>query len=240
VEVLARRRWLASRLTELVGGDLWVWATVQVRPESGEVAGLSLLSDGWKAGDELGKFVELCDSDFGRQAIRGLGLVKSPATMLRNWLVGDGEYAESRWQRESAFDDFVVTVCPTGSQTLSCVAIHREKGRARFGEMELTVMHLVLSQVPWLHQGLENPELAEITLGLTPRQRQVLVQVLCGRTTRDIGTSLGISLHTVNDHIKAVLEGFGVRSRNELLSRYLSGQLSTAVDGTTNGAEAGL
>lgn len=52
--------------------------------------------------------------------------------------------------------------------------------------------------------------------GLTPRQRDVLGQLLLGRSLTQVAVALEISEHTANDHRKAIYERTGVSSRSEL------------------------
>jgi DNA-binding CsgD family transcriptional regulator len=54
--------------------------------------------------------------------------------------------------------------------------------------------------------------------GLTPAQRRVAQLVLRGRTTRQMMLELHISEYTVQDHLKAIFDKVGVRSRRDLVS----------------------
>lgn len=55
--------------------------------------------------------------------------------------------------------------------------------------------------------------------GLTPREEEVVEQVVRGLSTRQISRSLFISEHTVQRHLQNAFEKVGVRSRGELLKR---------------------
>ncbi len=56
---------------------------------------------------------------------------------------------------------------------------------------------------------------------LTPREREILAQLVDGFRYREIGERLGISLDTVRTHIRHIYEKMQVRSRTEATSRYL-------------------
>jgi DNA-binding CsgD family transcriptional regulator len=65
------------------------------------------------------------------------------------------------------------------------------------------------------------PSMAGIRLaahGLTPAQIKVAKLVLRGQSTREIMSDLRISEHTVQDHLKAIFDRTGVRSRRELVA----------------------
>ncbi len=56
-------------------------------------------------------------------------------------------------------------------------------------------------------------------VGLSGRERDVLVGVLEGLTSGEIAADLGISTHTVNDHLKSIFAKADVRSRRELVAK---------------------
>ena len=57
--------------------------------------------------------------------------------------------------------------------------------------------------------------------GLSPREGEVAKLVLRGTSTQAISSALHISLHTVQDHLKAVFDKTGVHSRRDLVSQLL-------------------
>lgn len=58
--------------------------------------------------------------------------------------------------------------------------------------------------------------------GLTPRETEVARLVLRGMSTAAIVDELHISRHTVQDHLTAIFDKVGVRSRRELMGRLLA------------------
>ncbi len=54
--------------------------------------------------------------------------------------------------------------------------------------------------------------------GLTPAQCRVAALVLRGHSTQQIVNELGISAHTIQEHLGAVFDKFGIRSRRELVA----------------------
>jgi len=54
---------------------------------------------------------------------------------------------------------------------------------------------------------------------LSVRQAQLLAALLTGRSTKEIGCDLGLSVHTVNSYKKALFKRMGVHSQLELCAK---------------------
>ncbi len=55
--------------------------------------------------------------------------------------------------------------------------------------------------------------------GVTPREREIATLLARGMTNAEIGETLVLSPHTVQDHVKSLFEKLGVGSRQELVAR---------------------
>ncbi len=73
------------------------------------------------------------------------------------------------------------------------------------------------------HPNLVAPLLLK-AYGLTPREQEVTQLVLRGATTIQASRRLAISSHTVTDHVKAIFEKTGARTRGELSATLFFGE----------------
>jgi DNA-binding CsgD family transcriptional regulator len=67
--------------------------------------------------------------------------------------------------------------------------------------------------------------------GLTPREQEVAQLALRGATAAQAAQRLGISPHTVNDHLKAIFEKTGARTRGELSATLFFGEHLPRIQG---------
>ncbi|MDH4392850.1 MAG: response regulator transcription factor [Aquabacterium sp.] len=80
------------------------------------------------------------------------------------------------------------------------------------GAAASTAAAAAASTVPTL---ADQPRLSMATLGLTPRQTDVLNLLLKGLPNKLIARELNVSVDTVKDHVAAVLRALGVNSRTQ-------------------------
>lgn len=71
------------------------------------------------------------------------------------------------------------------------------------------------------HPDFSSPDPLRLTLGLTPREAEVLLWTAQGKTNVEIGIILGMSDLTVKQHLGHVFEKLGVEGRNPATLRAL-------------------
>lgn len=64
---------------------------------------------------------------------------------------------------------------------------------------------------------------------LSRRESEIVRSVLCGLSTREIAETFHISTNTVQDHLKAIFEKAGVRSRRELVGQLFAQQYQPSI-----------
>jgi DNA-binding CsgD family transcriptional regulator len=99
------------------------------------------------------------------------------------------------------------------------VSIHRwGKRERRFGQRETALAHVVFAELNWLYtSGRLDPPVAGLT-DLPPRLADVLGLIRTGLAPKQIAAQLGLSIHTVRDHIKRLYARAGVGDRGAFMA----------------------
>jgi DNA-binding CsgD family transcriptional regulator len=108
--------------------------------------------------------------------------------------------------------------------TWSSFFLLRRQGKPEFDSSDAMVVHWLLGGVPWLQSTAEETLPPEAFVGLTPRQRTVMLMLLDGQARKTIARRLDITELTVGDHIKSIYAHFGVNSSGELAAHFLRGR----------------
>ncbi len=115
----------------------------------------------------------------------------------------------------------------SGRQTqqgqLSIISLFRSFEKPHFSPREAKITHILLSEVPWLHDTAWPHHPRSGISHLTGRQRTVLGLLLQGRQRKQIAEALALSVHTVNGYVKLIYETFDVHSHAEIIRRFHHG-----------------
>jgi DNA-binding NarL/FixJ family response regulator len=106
---------------------------------------------------------------------------------------------------------------------VSSLGFYRRQHEPAFTERESRIAHIVLSEVPWLHEEGWPEDRAVSVPQLPPRSRLVLNLLLDGRNRKEIAASLSLSEHTIAGYQKSIYSHFGVGSHAALMRRFQLG-----------------
>lgn len=222
VATLAKRRQaLSSGLAELVEADAWV--ACLVAPASRAQGGPFEVVDGaWRSPRQRPRFGAPPPS-----GVHGLltdaGEVVAPDAQTCSFrrtgpIAHDGggatPSADGLWGWE-----WLVSRRDAGVGLMSIVGLCRMEGRPPFDARDRAVVHVVWQHTTWLHQRNLAEPAGSKTVALSAREREVLTLLIDGVSRKEVATQLGLSVHTVGDHMKSIYRKLNVRSQVELLNR---------------------
>lgn len=135
-------------------------------------------------------------------------------------LIYTEEYSE--W-KSIGLAPLIVSLTPVPGGGTSCVAIYRKYNRAPYTARESKIMHLILSELKWLHTEASGKSPSDKVYTLAPRLNTVLNLLLQGAGRKEISASLDISPNTLSGYSKEIYKRFGVHSQVELIRRFSIG-----------------
>lgn len=235
-DVQAKRRFVAEGLCKLLDAQVYIWVQSVQCQSDGRLAPLSFVDGGWPSPRSRDLVIQASVGDGpdpGMDQLMRLARGPRHVTLLRQEVIRDqelyGHEVFHRFLRPSGLDQAIYSIYPLGPAGLSSmITLFRELGQPPFGERERAIFHIVASEVSWLHrEGTPSGSVAPAS-ALSPRLREVLLFLLSGDSQKQIAYKLGLSAHTVHDHVKRLHRHFTVSSRGELLSLFLSGATSAA------------
>lgn len=225
----ARKRRLMEGLCGLTGADSWAWSLGCGLKAGRQPTYLSMCHGGFDE-ERFGKLICAAGHpDMARQSAKLLGEMEERSSQLTR---RHGQFLDSKDYESSGIypmmcaadiGPFLVSFRPVDQDTVSTIVLYRRLGQADFSERESRIAHIVLSEVPSLHEhGWPEAQGAAVPR-LTPRARLVLGLLLDGRGRKEIAWRLEITENTVAGYQKEIYRVFRVNSHAMLMRRFQMG-----------------
>jgi DNA-binding CsgD family transcriptional regulator len=224
-----QRKYLMGALAKLLGTDTWVWGVAPLLdPEKQPV--YVFRHTGGMDEERMSRFllaVEHPDTGVMTAPLaEAVAKTNSQVTRFLEQIIPLGRFRGSpAWEhwKAAGIGPILITIRPVPGYGISCIGFYRPVDARAFGEREARIAHIVLSEVPLLHEA-GMPHAAARTLPqLPPRCRLIINQLVRGMSRHDIAAHLGLSPHTVHDYVKRIFQHFSVHSQSELIARLTCG-----------------
>lgn len=224
-----KRRMVMEGLCGIIGADAWAWSLVHM--ESGRAPmQVALLHDGIPE-DRFASYVAalehpgaqiVLESYVGAAIGRATPLTRRDEQILPPGTLHYNTVVDGLWER-AGFDSFVLTAWPLQAGGFSGIGVYRKVGKPGFGPRETRIAHIVLTEIPWLHEDGWGDERGDTLSRLPRRQREILQLLVQGRSRKEIAVDLALSLNTVHGYVRDIYRHFGVNSHATLMRRFSRG-----------------
>ncbi|HRX84719.1 MAG TPA: helix-turn-helix transcriptional regulator, partial [Phycisphaerae bacterium] len=117
-------------------------------------------------------------------------------------------------------DDALYAFWPVpGVPLVAAIGFNRELHGGAFSQRDWNLAAILHDALIPFYRYLYRSQRGQVHPRLTPREREVYRELKTGLSEKEIAVRLGISRHTVHDHVKRIYVAFGVSGRAELLTR---------------------
>jgi DNA-binding CsgD family transcriptional regulator len=218
----ARKRCLMTGLCELTGAAAWAWALGR-QVEPGVQPVYAAFEQGGFDQEQFTRYLTALEHPdikwLNASIARELTERNTHITRLRDQVRLPSPEAGELW-RDANLGPAILSLRPLEKDTLSGIALYRRFHAEPFSPRESRLVHLVLSEVPWLHETGWPEDRAAGVPKLYPRQRVIFNLLLQGYGRKSISEHLGISINTVSGYVKTIYKHFGVQSHAGLMRRF--------------------
>jgi DNA-binding CsgD family transcriptional regulator len=224
-----KKRFLMDGLGKLINADIWAWSLSCQRDPTKPQVNVSFLSGGLGEKDMVHMLEAVEHPEMIPISSKFFLEVEEKQSHLtrRRFQITD----EATFKQTGAHDAWklanigptIMSLRPLDERSSSVVALFRHYDKKEFSERDSRIAHIILTEVPWLHEqgwpedrGIDVPSLSK-------RQRLTLNLLTQGQSRKQIAENMKISLNTAQGYIKTVYSRFNVNSQAELMSRFLHG-----------------
>jgi DNA-binding CsgD family transcriptional regulator len=224
-----KKRYLMDGLCRLIGADAWAWSLLHLQADLAPRQ-LVMLNGGFDE-DRLAKWATAIEHP-QMKPVTG-SLVAEAAAGTRGFTRKDRDFVPQDWWdsddrafqlwTEAGIRSFLLSAWPLPEGRFSGIGIYRNKDRPHFDARECRIAHILLSEIPWLHQEGMNEDEGQALVPLQPRHRTVLNLLVQGWGRKKISEHLGLTLNTTHGYVKQIFQHFDVHTQPELISRLTQG-----------------
>lgn len=223
----SRRLAIVKGLCLLLRATAGHWAWGRGTPQDSCVAPLGIIDSGYtdvhRHALMTGSLLPDTDALIRKPVL--LQLVRDQrAIHVRSDVVDDARWKASKlyeYFAPAGMAEWVQGMRYVGTDTWFNLFFFRSEADGAFGERESGIVAAMIAHAACLQVAAAEQVPAEAFVGLTSRQRAVMLLLLDGLGRKQVATTLQISIDTVNDHAKAIFKHFGVSSITELAARFL-------------------
>jgi DNA-binding CsgD family transcriptional regulator len=223
-----RRHRFLAQVGELLGATSGFWGWGRGNPIDTHITPVAALCFGfteaeWQAVIEMSlgpDSVRLWSVPI-RERMAGCPQVTVTRSMLHSDAAWEAEIPFRSHLARLGIEHLLVSVNYFNNDSWFSITMCRGMGRDDFAVEDADLLSLAVTGVAWMQPRLSETLPPESFAKLTARQRTVILGLLDGKSRKQLARRLGISLHTLNDHVKAIYEHFQVKSVSELAARFL-------------------
>ena len=223
-----KRRLVMAGLCRLIGADAWAWSLVHM--ELGSAPRQVVFLHEGISDDRLPHYLRSLEHEdlqwilnrFVEDAVtQRKPLTRRDGQLFPEW--PESSQALRNWVDNAHLRSFILMAWPLETGGFSGIGIYRDADRPHFGPRETRLAHIVLTEIPWLHEDGWGVDRGTSLGELPPRPREILSLLVQGRARNQIADDLGLSIHTVHGYVRDIYRHFGVNSHLELINRFTRG-----------------
>jgi DNA-binding CsgD family transcriptional regulator len=233
-----KRRVLMDGLIRLVDAHRWFWTlSSRHRIQPGKQPLYTAVAHGGFEDGQFPKLLRALDHPASWGIFTSMSREIKERGQHLTWTRGqmdlEGHFGRQEVKQlwhEAGIGDLMISACPLPNGDLSAVGIYRQVGEDAFDMRSARMAHIVLAEVPWLHETDWPEEKKALLPTLSPRRRTVLHLMLEGQSRKEMAATMGISVHTLDGYVKDIFRHFRAHSQAELIARFRSGDAGIPPD----------